>query len=183
MIGVSGRLAIFSHLPEIDFARLTCCQMDEAVARGHARIESDGSNLIVNSGLQACAALIGAALGSPSVGTESPANIGELALSEMQVGNSANPAAPTATDTALEDITPLVTLTSLTYSYPAVGQVRVAATIPVNTQNGEGLTEAGLFYTMNATKIMLGRRILNPTVVVTPGLAYTLRYDITFTAV
>lgn len=182
MIGVSGHLSIFSHDPSVNPLGVTQRQFDDLLDRGDVRQEFAGKNLIVTSGLAGIAAKLGHALGSPSVGGQTPSDVDDLQVAEMQVGNAANPAAPLAGDTVLADLTPLVTLTSLTVSYPSSGQVRFAATIPVNTQNGQGITEAGLFWTINATKILVGRRVVSPVVVISPGLAYTLNYDITFTA-
>lgn len=178
---VTGHLTITSF--DASKPQLDTVSREELIRQGHLKVEFEGDNLIVNGGLEGLAALVAFGVGSPSVGGEVVIDINDLQLVNMKIGNDGAPAAPTATDTALADGTPLVVLTSVTYTFPALGQVRARATIAPNTQNGEGLTEAGLFWNINSNDVMLGRLLISPAVVVNPGLSYHFDYDITFTAV
>ncbi len=180
LLTVSARVRVYSVPGE--FAHADGTPLDDNELRRHATLVSDGHNLIVNNGRDLICKLIGHALGSPSVGGQSVTGIADLQIAKMKIGNAVNPSTPSATDTALADGTPLVTLTSLTVSYPTTSSVRFRATIPVDTQNGEGLTEAGLFAVISSTDVMLGRRIINPPVVVSPGTAYQFDYDIALAA-
>lgn len=182
MIGVSGFLSFYAHDPSLDLASLTPCQIEDAIRDGRARRVSSGSNLIVTSGLAALAAKLGHALNMPTAGGQTVTALSELQVSEMQLGNAVSPASPSAGDTALDDGTPVYTITSLTVSYPSSGTVRFSGTIPPNTINGEGITETGVFFTINSNKVMLGRRLMDPVVVIAPSTAYTATYDVTFTA-
>lgn len=177
---VAGNLRIY-RVPA-EHAHADGTPLDDAELQAFAELVSDGHNLIVNNGRDLICKLIGHALGTPSVGGNSVTSITDLKIVKMKIGNAVNPATPAATDTALADGTPLVTLTSITVSYPTTTSVRFRATIPVDTQNGEGLTEAGLFATISSVDVMLGRRIINPPVVVAPSTAYQFDYDIALAA-
>lgn len=145
----------------------------------------DNRNLIVNSGLDWVATKLGHGLGTPpvQVGGQTITSIADLIVSKMKVGNASSPAAPAPGDTALADPSPLVTLSTITVSYPTASSVRFRATIPINTQNGQGLTELGLFCTINSVDVLIGRLLFNPVTVVVPGTAYQLDYDISCSAI
>tara|TARA_R100001086_G_scaffold87122_4_gene42588 strand:+ start:1192 stop:1743 length:552 start_codon:yes stop_codon:yes gene_type:complete len=182
MILVTGHVSIVSHDAQLDFARAPADVRERWIAESRARVESSGSNLIVNSGLDAIAAKMGHVLNGPSVGGESPANVNDLQVAEMQLGDDPTPTAPAASDTALASDPILTTISSLVVSYPATGAVAFAGTIAPNTQNGKTLTEVGLFFDIDDAKVLLGRRVADPVVTVAPLQAYTVIYRINFAA-
>lgn len=150
----------------------------------HGVLVADTHNLIVTSGLQWATRKLGHILGTPpvQVGGETLSDIDELVVSKIKLGNSAAPAAPNASDTALADLTPLLTLSTLSVSYPASNQVRWSATIAPNTINGQAVTEIGLFCTINSNDILIGRALTSPPIVVAPATAYTVTYTISLSA-
>jgi len=146
---------------------------------------SDTKNLIVTSGLQWMSRKLGHVLGTPpvQVGGQTVSDIDDLVVSKIKIGNSAAPAAPAASDTALADLTPLATYTTIAVSYPANGTVRHSATIAPDTINGAAVTEVGLFCTINSVDILIGRALPSPVAVISPATGYTVIYDIILTAV
>jgi len=178
---VEGRVRIY-RVPDWLLAQTP---VSDAMLARHCEVVSDTSNLIVTSGLQWMSRKLGHILGTPpvQVGGQTVSDIDDLLVTKIKLGNAAAPAAPAAGDTALADPTPLVTYTTLTVSYPASGTVRHAATIPPNTQNGQAITEVGLFCTINSTDILIGRALPSPVAVIAPATGYTVTYDIILTAV
>jgi hypothetical protein len=159
--------------------------VSDAMLARHGEVMSDTKNLIVTSGLQWMSRKLGHILGTPpiQVGGQTVTTLAELQVSKIKLGNAGAPAAPAAGDTALADLTPLATYTTLTVSYPANGTVRHAATIAPNTLNGQAVTEVGLFCTINSTDILIGRALPSPVTVIAPATGYTVTYDIILTAV
>lgn len=178
---IEGRVRLY-EMPAWLLAK--CGVTDQDLAR-HCRVVSDTKNLIVTSGLQWMSRKLGHILGTPpiQVGGQTVTTLAELQVSKIKLGNAAAPAAPAAGDTALADLTPVATYTTLTVSYPANGTVRHAATIAPNTLNGQAITEVGLFCTINSTDIMIGRALPSPVTVIAPATGYTVTYDIILTAV
>lgn len=178
-IGVTGRVRLYA-MPAWLLAQTVVT--DQHIAR-FGYLLSESKNLIVTSGLQWMSRKLGHILGTPpvQVGGETVTDIDDLLVSKIKIGNAPAPAAPLAGDTALADLTPLATFTSLTVSYPANGTVRHVATIAPDTLNGQAITEAGLFCTINAIDILIGRALLSPVTVIVPATGYTLTYDIILT--
>lgn len=176
-ISLAGRVRVYALPPTITRPS------DRDLIR-HGRLVADTNNLIVTSGLQWATRKLGHILGTPpvQVGGETLSDIDELVVSKVKLGNAAAPASPNASDTALADLTPLLTLTSLTVSYPASNQVRWSATVSPNTINGQAITEIGLFCTINSNDILIGRALTAPPIVIAPSTAYTVTYTITLSA-
>lgn len=170
---VEGIVSVYRHPPGV-----TLCHLDEA------ELVASGKNLVVDNGLEWIAKKLGHLAGTPplQVGGTTVSSLDDLEVAEVQLGNNATPAAPDASDTALSDLTPLATYTSLTVTYPTATSVRWAATIAPNTLAGEGITEIGLFLDVSATKILLARRVFSPAVVIAPAQGYTVTYDIALSA-
>lgn len=183
LLRVEGRLRVFA-IPE---ARLSAdgSPLDYAqLASARAELVMDNHNLIVANGLQWVAKKLGHALGTPpiTVGGQTVSSLNDLQISKMKVGNASAPAAPASGDTALADPTPLVTLSTITVSYPSASSVRFRATIAPNTVTGQGLTEAGIFCTIASTDVLIGRLLFSPVTVVVAATGYQLDYDISLSA-
>lgn len=178
---VEGRVRIY-QMPSWLLAQTVVT--NEQIARFGVLV-TDTKNLIVTSGLQWMSRKLGHVLGTPpvQVGGETVSSIADLLVSKIKLGNAAAPAAPAAGDTALADVSPVATYTTLTVSYPANGTVRHAATIAPNTLNGVAITEVGLFCTINSNDVLIGRAIPSPVAVIAPATGYTVTYDIILTAV
>ena len=141
---------------------------------------AEGPNLIVDNGLDWIVKKLGHISGTPpiQVGGTTVTDLDDLQVAEIQLGNEANPAAPAASDTALADNTPLATYTTIAVTYPTASSVRFSTTIAPNTINGEGVTEIGLFLSVSSTKILIGKRLFSPPIVISPSTGYTAAYDI-----
>jgi hypothetical protein len=180
-LSVEGRVRIYA-MPDWLLARTDVT--DQQIAR-FGTLVSDTKNLIVTSGLQWMSRKLGHILGTPpiQVGGQTVSALNDLLVSKIKLGNASAPASPAAGDTALADLTPIATYTSLTVSYPANGTVRHAATIPPNTLSGQAITEVGIFCTISSVDVLIGRAIPSPVTVIAPATGYTVTYDIILTAV
>lgn len=183
LLRVEGRLRVFAISEDalhVDGSPLDYAELETA----DAELVMDNHNLVVANGVQWVAKKLGHALGTPpiTVGGQTVSSLNDLQISKMKVGNASSPAAPASGDTALADPTPLVTLTSITVSYPTSSSVRFRATISPNTVNGQGLTEAGIFCTIASTDVLIGRLLFSPVTVVVPSTGYQLDYDISLSA-
>lgn len=168
-IRVTGHVRVFENIPGLTQSQI----MERAPV-------AEGPNLIVDNGLEWVAKKLGHVAGTPpiQVGGQTVSSLDDLEIAEIQLGNEAVPAAPASTDTALSDLTPIATYTSITVTYPTAASVRFAATIPPDTIAGEGITEIGLFLDISSTKVMVGRRLFSPPIVIAPATGYTAAYDI-----
>lgn len=113
------------------------------------------SNLIVDIGLDAFAAIMGGGENNPTVGATSitTANFQDLRIVEMQITDQVSPAAPLISDTALEGTTlwtgnvssPPIPDAVLVVTYPATGQVRFSLAIPQTSLTDKTFTEEAIF--------------------------------------
>lgn len=168
-IKLGGYVRLFAHEPGLTQRQI------EALTP-----VAEGPNLIVDAGLEWVAKKLGHIAGTPpiQVGGETVTDLDDLAIAEIQLGNDSSPSAPAGSDTALDDLTPIATYTSLTVTYPTASSVRFSATIAPDTLNGEGITEIGLFLDISSVKVMVGRRLFSPPIVIAPSTGYTATYDI-----
>lgn len=138
------------------FARpLSRVELESACQLGWAEKLVETSNLVMDAGLEAVCALLGAGYGNPTVGGSplSTANFDDATIFEMRVTDQISPTAPLAGDSALEGSTqydwtvegPPAATGLLTVTYPASGQIRFSGTIPAPDLDGVTLTEEGLF--------------------------------------
>lgn len=179
---IEGRIYLYAYSADLWNARPHGLSDEEF--QHCARLVAETKNLIVTSGLEWVSRKLGHVLGTPpvQVGGETVSDIDDLIVSKIKLGNAAAPATPDPSDTDLSDPSPLLTLSSLVVSYPSSTRVRFSSTVAPDTINGSAVTEIGLFCTINATDIMIGRGLPSPVTVIVPSTAYTVFYEIVLTA-
>lgn len=180
---VSGRLRITELPPWVD-APIPECEVQRLVREGHARIVDEGGmNLVVNIGLEIITKMIGSAKGSPTVDGTSINDVSDLEIAVVKLGNKVSPTSPGASDTALDDLDPVFTISSVTVSYPTATSVRFSSVLPANQINGEGITEEGLFISIppTPTEKLFAKRV-TAVKVIQAAQAYQFDHDISLTA-
>lgn len=178
-----GRLRITELPPEIEHP-LSEEQLLRLVRAGAARIVGMASNKVVNLGVEIITKMIGSARGSSvTVGGTAITSVNDLQIAKMKLGDKANPTAPAAGDTALDDPTPIFTISTLTVSYPTLTSVRISGVLPANQINGAQLTEEGIFISIPPTPTeKLFAKLVYATKVIGSGQAYQFDHDIAIAA-
>jgi hypothetical protein len=156
--------------------------LDSWISRGRARVLACTSNRITDLGLSSIRALLGFAINNPTVSngvdTYPIADVAELQITGMQLGDTSNPAPPAAGDNALDDPSPYALVTPLTVSYPNETRVVISGLLGNNEQDGSVFTEEGVFIVAGA---LFARTTFAP-VTKTAGVAiqWDHRFDFVF---
>lgn len=157
-IRIRGRLLITALRED---RLLSFLELRKAIRDG-AAIVVHRSNMIVNVGLEALAALLGAGYGTPTVGGTpfDPVTIRNVAVGYMRITDQVAPTDPAEGDTALEGtirwtghVQTGIGDSLLNVTYPSIGEVNFRTLIPAGDLIGYTLTEEGLF-TLDGLKLI-----------------------------
>lgn len=171
-IVIRGRFQVFA-IPGNEV--LTGAAFREQWRRGRIRTRLDQHNLIVDQGLQAIAVFLGGNANSPTVGGSGFADLSDITIGEMDLGNTPTPPAPADSDTS--SVGALVYTPVLTVTYPSATSITFSGVVPITELVGTTITEEAL--KMVSGKVFAKVKLATPQLL-DGSSAYQFSHTITF---
>lgn len=143
---IRGIVRAFTVAPELARKQgnrpLVGALREQAIREGNLVQVMEHHNLIVNQGLEAIAKFLGGNAGAPTVGGGTFAELEDLVVAVMELGDATSPPSPAATDTT--GVGSLIYQPPLVISYPGPYNIMFSGLLPIGEANGTTITEEAL---------------------------------------